>query len=201
MKIGLGQHVTSHLKWEEFRRVLDCLDKDGEIRWKCTIALGVFFTLRVSDLTAITWDQLWQDGQPVKTFEIWEKKTRNTKITPQKITLSQDAIGFIQELHDYSSVQKYVFSPHFNKPATERYINYNLKRIFEKYNVQYHGCVSSHLFRKTFGYRYAEIKDFSAESLIHLNRVYRHKTVAQTMTYLGINKMQIADVFREVCKL
>jgi integrase len=206
MKKGVGQFETKHLKWDEFRRVLKCLEQDGDIQWKCLLALGVFFALRVSDLVEIKWSDIWKDGKPVKSFEVWEIKTRRKKTKPRVITLSQDAQDLIQELRDACNpydYREYVYNSlsRADSISDVRWVNKNLKRIFVKYNVDYDGLVSSHLFRKTFGHQYAKIHNFSAESIIHLNQVFRHSSIRDTMVYLGINNTQIAGVYVDVCRL
>jgi integrase len=205
MKKGIGKFETSHLKWDEFTRVISELRQDGDVKWMCTMALCTFFALRVSDLLTITWEQVRKNGLIVDEFEIYEIKTKNSKPKPRIIPLSEDGKKMLQMLWDKTNpngVHEFVFNNgSLSKPTTHEYINYNLRRIFTRYKLDYTGNISSHLFRKTFGYRYAEINDFSAESLVYLNRIFRHKTIAQTMVYLGLETRQIKQAYFDVCQL
>ena len=202
MKKGIGKYETKHLSWEELIRLRSCLEKDGYQEWKCMITLGVFFALRISDLLNLKWSTLRVDGEPVHSFEVYEIKTRNSKPKPRIITISEDGRKAIKELYLKTNpigIKTFVFSPHRDKAASEKYINDALKKFFEMYSVDYKGNISSHLFRKTFGYHYAEMNEFSMESLVFLMKVLRHTTLQQTMVYLGIEDRQISKVYMNAC--
>jgi integrase len=187
---------TERLEWAEFQRLLRALDEDADIRWKGFLAMAVSFSLRINDLMKIEWKQVWNGG-PVDWFDVVEQKTKK----PRKITINDKLKPLIIELHEAINpydLKKYVFSRNGDKIETAKYMNNNLKRLFAKYNVQYQGGISSHLFRKTFGYRYCELKGFTWESITTLQKVFNHASPITTFIYLGIEQKVIDEVYNQI---
>lgn len=201
MKKGLGKYTTAHLKWPEFTRLISEMQQDGDYFWRGTLILGVFFSLRVSDLLSLRWTDVLEKGEIKSQIRVFERKTKKSKPTPRVITISEDGKKALLQLRKHYPHREYIISPHFRGQATSHWLNKHLKRKFQQYSVDYDGNVSSHLFRKTFGYRYAEVHNFSHESILYLNKIFRHSTLEYTLRYLGLESRAVAQAYHEVCVL
>ena len=92
----------------------------------------------------------------------------------------------------------YIFkTPRKDAPITKQYINKVLKEWKEKYKLEV-GNISTHTFRKTFGRYVYEKMNHSNESLVLLNRIFRHSSIQTTMIYIGIRDEEIKDIFEEL---
>jgi integrase len=204
MKKGKGKYGTEHVEWVALKALTERLGDENEYFWKNTITIGVFLALRVSDLLNLRWaDVIDEQGNIRSHISVIEGKTKKSKTEPRIITLSEDGISAIRDMRERYNLhgsRSYLISPHTEK-ASDQWLNKHLKRIFEKYEVPYGANVSSHLFRKTFGYRYAQINDFSYESILYLNKIFRHSSLETTLIYLGLESKAIEDAYHSVCKL
>lgn len=202
MKKGKGKYITDRLRWPELLRLIkESRESDSRDRyWSNVITLGVFFNLRITDLLNLKWEQVRPNGEIAERFKIIEQKTKKERT----ISISPECRKTLEEIartDNFAGVKKYVISPHWNKTGSITWFNGHLKRMFAKYNIDYTGNVSSHLLRKSFGYRYAERKNFSSEALVYLNAIYGHSNMRTTLIYLGIEKREIEGAYHDVQRL
>jgi len=189
---------TSRLRWKQFTDLHTRLLEDQEYLLYSLVFLGVAFALRISDLLSIKWsDVIGEDGKPVKMLAVKESKTGKIR----KIKVSKEARDVLMLSYKHTNptgFKEYLFSKKFNEPLNISFVNRSLKRVFKKYKIRYSGNVSSHLFRKTFGYRVWEKKGKTIEALVFLQAVFGHADIETTKRYLGIEEEEILGVYDDL---
>ena len=78
-----------------------------------------------------------------------------------------------------------------------QYVNRQLKMMKDKYDLEIEN-ISTHTFRKTFGRYVYEKSGRSNDSLLYLNRIFRHHNIDTTMIYLGIRDEEISNIFESI---
>ena len=93
---------------------------------------------------------------------------------------------------------EYVMSNYTGKkPISSQYVNRTLKAWIKKYNLPIQNF-SSHTFRKTFGRYVYESNGRTEESLIILNRIFRHHSIKTTIIYIGLTDEEVGKVFQNI---
>jgi integrase len=167
----------------------------GNMRNYALIVLGLNTALRISDILALTWGDVYDFEE--KTFKthvnIKEQKTGKDK----NFLLNKNAL---EGLLKYKRQLGHVSTPDFifvsrngeNKPITRymaiRIIKTSCAAVGIKENV---GC---HSLRKTFGY-HSWKKGVPVAVLMEL---FNHSNQAVTKLYLGISQDDLDDVYRLV---
>ena len=83
------------------------------------------------------------------------------------------------------------------KVVSIQFINKRLKWFTKKYDLNIEHF-STHTFRKTFGRYVYEKSGRTNESLLYLNRIFKHSSIDTTMIYLGIRDEEIAGIFNMI---
>lgn len=92
----------------------------------------------------------------------------------------------------------YIFSNgNGDKPLTIQRVNQVLKEFKFKYKLDIHNF-STHTFRKTFGRYVYDQHNHSAESLLLLNKIFKHTSINITKTYIGITQEEIQSIFDSI---
>ncbi len=184
--------TSDYLPYSEYKRLVENLEKDGDYRGAAYCVLSFSTALRVSDVLKIKWCQIIGHTNLV----ITEQKTKKTK----DITIGPKTEQKIHELYfklgkgDYNG---YVVANYRGLPMSRQFLNRALKDYKEKYNLKI-GNFSTHTFRKTFGRYVYEKMGKTQESLILLQRIFRHGNISTTLVYLGIRDDEIKDIFRSI---
>ncbi len=179
--------TTSYLAWEEFKRLLSMLKSDGKSRTHMLYATCGYTGLRIGDVLKLTWGDISSDKITIK-----ESKTGKTRT----IMINSDLKNIIDQSRGNSRSSALIFTNREGKKAiTRTYVNAELKRAFNKYNIDYKGNISSHLFRKTLGRRYLEKTDYDTKSLILLMEMFNHSSPETTKRYLGIRQDEIDEIY------
>lgn len=166
------------------------LTRWGNIREAECFIIGCNFALRVGDLLKIKIEQVKSD-----TIILNEQKTGKLR----EITINENAKAAINRLLEWYKAQNiepiYLFqstgnrTKKFNKPITARYLNMKLAAVSEA--LQLGLSLSSHSMRKSFGYD----AYVSGVDVRKLQLLFNHRTQLQTLTYIGITRKNIADVY------
>lgn len=164
-------------------------------RWGCVreaecFIIGCNFALRVGDLLKIKLEQVKSD-----TIILNEQKTGKQR----EITINKNAKAAIDRLINWYQLQNieptYLFQATGNrakklsKPISARYLNVKLAAVSEA--LQLGLSLSSHSMRKSFGYN-AYVSGIDVRKL---QLLFNHRTQLQTLTYIGITRKNIADVY------
>lgn len=193
--MGQKNQITTsdHLPYEEFTRLLDCLHKDEDYRWKMYARLSFCTACRASD----TLNFRWKDILGVSSVTIVEQKTKKTRKIPFNPSV-QKSFNELWHLLDCPDKKDYIMpSPQGDKPMTIQYVNLKLKEFKYKYHLHIENF-STHTFRKTFGRYVYDTNNHSAESLILLNKILNHSSIQVTKTYIGITQEEVASIYASI---
>lgn len=186
--------TADYLPYGEFQRLVGCLMNDKQYMWATYCSLSFCLGLRASDVRKLR----WEDVLGSRGITVTEKKTNKTKNIP----IGAQPAAFIQKAYTLMGeppTHTYIFQSHFtdNKPISIQYINRIVKQWKAKYTLSI-DRISTHTFRKTFGHYYWEKSGRSEQSLIELNRVFRHANLQTTMIYIGITNDNIYNIFNSI---
>ncbi len=185
--------TADYLSYEEFQRLLDCLEKDGKYKQCAYCLLSFCLALRISDVLNIRWmDVLDRDS-----VIITEKKTKKTRSIPISKSVSE-RLANLYELAGYPIRDKCIlYSPITGSSVSKQYINRLCKQWKEKYSLKI-GNFSSHTFRKTFGRYVYDKMGRTDEALIRLNYIFHHSSIKITQVYIGLRKQETDEIFNSI---
>lgn len=187
--------AADYFQYDEFKRLVDCLVKDGQHIWAFYCLLSFCLGLRSSDVRKLK----WQDVLNKRSVVVTEQKTGKTKGIP----IGQNTADHITKMYELAgnpSLDAYIFctsKAKENTPVTIQYINRIAKSWKAKYKLDI-GNFSTHTFRKTFGRYVYEKRNRSTDALIELNRIFRHANLQTTLIYIGITDDNIYGVFDSI---
>lgn len=185
--------TSDYLEYPEYERLLTALRKDQEYLWELYARIAFCTACRVSDILSIKWKDILNKN----TATITEQKTDKTR----NIKLNDSVTKKLNELYTLLGspcVDNYLFQTNRSKGAfTPQYINQKLKLFKCKYRIKIDNF-STHTFRKTFGRYVFEVHNRNAESLMILNKIFNHSSIAITETYIGITKDKIDNIYNSI---
>lgn len=186
--------TADYLDYDEFKRLVNCLEKDHRYLWAFYCMLSFCLGLRSSDVRKLTWGDVLNKRSVIVT----EKKTGKTKAIP----VGQNTMEHINNMYQKEKcphLSEYIFASKKSKgrPISIQYINRITKQWKKKYKLNI-GNFSTHTFRKTFGRYVYEKRNRSNEALLELNRIFRHANLQTTMIYIGITDDNIYKVFNSI---
>lgn len=190
-----GSITTSdYLPYPEYKRLVETLSHEKQYWWACYCIVSFCTGLRFSDISRLKWGDLVEQ----KKIIITEKKTGKTKSIP----IGSNASAHITQL--YEALKRPPKGSYFmltdesgGNPVSIQYVNRVLKKFKEKYELNIENF-STHTFRKTFGRYVYEKSGRTNESLLYLNRIFRHSNIDTTMIYLGIRDEEIGNIFESI---
>lgn len=185
--------TADYLPYEEYERLLSCLNKDKYYIWELYARLSFCTACRASDVRTLRWEQVLN-----KSFmRITEQKTGKTRNISFNNSVKKKIAELYKELGE-PDVDEYIFkSDRTDEPITLQFINKMLKKFKEKYRIKI-GNFSTHTFRKTFGRYVYEINGRSAESLVLLNKILNHSKIEVTKAYIGITQDEVNRIFDSI---
>ena len=190
MSLKYSTTTADYLVWSDAMNLIRKLAKDGNYKMSLLIALGCFTGLRISDILALTWEQILNTEE----FTITEKKTgkrRTLRLNPQLQKHIQECHEHIQPLKDTS----YILVGQEGTVFTIQRINVILKEIKKKYRLKVKNF-SCHSLRKTFGRQVYNMNSENSElALVKLMELFNHSSVAITKRYLGLRQEEILETY------
>lgn len=185
--------TADYLPYEDYKRLLRSLEDDKQFKWCIYCTLSFCLGLRISDILKLKWgDVIHQDS-----LVVTEKKTGKTKRIPIGGSASE-RVEYMYKKLGKPKLAEYVMSNYTGKkPISSQYVNRTLKAWIEKYNLPIQNF-SSHTFRKTFGRYVYESNGRTEESLIILNRIFRHHSIKTTIIYIGLTDEEVGKVFQNI---
>ena len=124
MSLKYSTTTADYLVWSDAMNLIRKLAKDGNYKMSLLIALGCFTGLRISDILALTWEEILSTEE----FTITEKKTgkrRTLRLNPQLQQHIQECYKHIQPL----KVQSHILVSQKGTVFTIQRINVILKEI------------------------------------------------------------------------
>ena len=185
---------ADYLPFEDYKKLVQLLIDKEKYYWACYCILSFCTGLRYSDVSRLKWSDVLNQ----KHLIISAKKTGKTHLIPIGDNAS-DHLSTLYKRLGYPKLTSYILATTKNpdKPASIQYINGELKRMAKKYKLSIDNF-STHTFRKTFGRYVYEKSGRSNESLLYLNRIFKHRDINTTMIYLGIRDEEIASIFHSI---
>lgn len=190
--------TADYLPFEDYKRLVQTLINEKKYWWACYCVLSFCTGLRFSDVSRLKWG----DVLGKKSVTITAKKTGKT----HRIYLGENTLEHLDQLYirmgkpKKDTVILSGVTVHAGEKATSvtiQYINRTLKSWVDKYDLNITNF-STHTFRKTFGRYVYEKGGRTSESLMYLNRIFKHNNLDTTMIYLGIRDKEIEGVFNSI---
>ena len=190
MSLKYSTTTADYLVWSDAMNLIRKLAKDGNYKMSLLIALGCFTGLRISDILALTWEQILNTEE----FTITEKKTgkrRTLRLNTQLQQHIQECYEHIQPL----KAQSYILVSQKGTVFTIQRINVILKEIKKKYRLKVKNF-SCHSLRKTFGRQVYNMNSENSElALVKLMELFNHSSLAITKRYLGLRQEEILQTY------
>lgn len=194
--VNLKQAVMAadYIPSEQLKEVIAGLKGEKDYLMHMYFVTACSTALRFSDLSQLKWGDLFDSKWGVRgCIEIKEQKTKKVR----KITLSSKIRGQISELRSHFFLcrhDKYIFSQGTSKkPISIQGMNKKLKVVKDKYKLS--GNISTHSLRKSFARAMWEANNKSDYSLILLQDILNHSSIAITRRYLGIRDEEISSAY------
>ena len=190
MSLKYSNTTADYLVWSDAMNLIRKLAKDGNYKMSLLIALGCFTGLRISDILALTWEQILNTEE----FTITEKKTgkrRTIRLNPQ---LQQHIKECYEHIKPIGIKAPILVSQKGTVYSIQR-INVILKEIKKKYRVKVKNF-SCHSLRKTFGRQVYNMNSENSElALVKLMELFNHSSIAITKRYLGLRQEEILETY------
>ena len=190
MSLKYSTTTADYLVWSDAMNLIRKLAKDDNYKMSLLIALGCFTGLRISDILALTWEQILNTEE----FTITEKKTGKKRVLRLNPQLQQH----IQECHEHIHPLKdtsYILVSQKGTVFTIQRINVILKEIKKKYRLKVKNF-SCHSLRKTFGRQVYNMNSENSElALVKLMELFNHSSLAITKRYLGLRQEEILQTY------
>ena len=166
----------------------------GQFRNNAMIVLGAHTALRISDLLALTWSDVYDDRSHKfrKRFTIREGKTKKMRT----VTLHPKAVEALQLLFGHRRPDSpYIFAS--NRKDGRPISRIQAWRIIHNAVEALHisGVVAPHSLRKTFGYHAAVEESMSP---VLLMEIYNHSSFEVTKRYLGLRQEELDGAYLSV---
>jgi integrase len=164
----------------------------NEIRNHVLVVMGVHTALRISDLLALTWDDVYDFHlhRLRENITLVEKKTGKTKT----VLLNKSVLAALK-LYTYAAKEGcplMVSRKGDDAPITRQQAHRILSQGAQA--LEFSVTVSSHSLRKTFGY----LAWKSGISPAVIMKIYNHTSLAVTQRYLGITQDDLDDCYRKL---
>ena len=187
---------TRPLDNKEIRLVSACFDGTFEARNRGLFMLGVSTGGRISELLALTIDDIWQNQKPVtdllfdRSIVKGGEMSRAVPVNSDGRRAISDLIAWHRERYNTTHKSRPLF-PSRNGQGTQRMSRRTahnvLKAAFEEAGLN--GHLATHSLRKSFAQRlYDRTGDIFA-----VQEMLGHKSVATTQKYLGVNYANVRD--------
>ena len=190
MSLKYSTTTADYLVWSDAMNLIRKLAKDGNYKMSLLIALGCFTGLRISDILALTWEQILNTEE----FTITEKKTgkkRVLRLNPQLQQHIQECYEHIQPI----GLKAPILVSQKGTVFTIQRINVILKEIKRKYRLKVKNF-SCHSLRKTFGRQVYNMNSENSElALVKLMELFNHSSVSITKRYLGLRQEEILQTY------
>ena len=167
---------------KELKALANYFLKRGELRNYCLVVLGTHTALRVSDLLALSWEDVYDHER--RCFRdhlvVTERKTGKSRC----IALNREALHALS-LYFPHHRGKYIFSNHRrNEKPISRVQAWRIVHNAAR-ELRLTGHIGCHSLRKTWGYNAWSRAKIRPEVIM---MVYNHSSFAVTRRYLGITQ-------------
>lgn len=193
----------------DIRKVCSYLLDNKKYRDYLLFVMGINFALRIGDLLSLRFCHILNEDYTFKeSFLILEKKTEDTRKRKQnRRVYINEAVMDAVELYLYNTpgdiyLDDYIFRSESNngkdanRPLSKSSVHRILKTIKQDCELPYR--ISSHTFRKTFGYHQMLMSGNDPRKLILLQKIFGHSSPTITLAYIGITSEEIDDAYKKL---
>lgn len=185
---------ADYLPFEDYQRLVQSLIDEGKYWWATYCIISFCTGLRFSDVRRLR----WADVIDKRKIIITAQKTGKTHVIPLGDNAREHLTSLYEKMKKPKLSNIIVGSKEDpTKPVSMQYVNHALKRMVKKYNLDVEHF-STHSFRKTFGRYVYEKNGRDNQSLLYLNRIFKHNNLDTTMIYLGIRDEEISGIFNSI---
>ena len=190
MSKNLSITTADYLEWSQAMNLIRNLFNDRNYKMSLLIAMGSFWGLRISDILALKWNQVYDLDE----FVLVEKKTKKTREIKVNAQLKRHILDCYEKINP-RTLDEHIFTSQKGSVYSVQRINVILKDLRTKYNLKIKNF-SSHSLRKSFG---REIFNRSAENaelaIVKLSQLFNHSNPAITRRYLGISQKELLETY------
>ena len=201
------EHTSEPIKdISDINQVSRFLISNQRYRDNMLFIVGINIALRVSDLRLLRFSSLINDNYVFRdSFPVLEGKTKKTRKRKRNriITINNaviDAVTLYLENTTSIRLSDYMFRSErnerngINEAIHRNSIDRILKGIADDMSLG--NKMSTHSFRKTFGYHQMVMSGNDPRKLLLLQKMFGHATAAQTLDYIGITSEEIDEAYR-----
>lgn len=184
--------TSDYLSYDEYKRLVHCLETDKNYRGELYAIISFCTALRTSDVRKLPWNKVLAQG-----FDVTEQKTRKSKHVKINGKV-HDKIVFLYKKLGKPDINSLVFlNKKTNKQISSQYVNRVMKTWKEKYNLDVDNF-STHSFRKSFGRWFYNQKGQTDHALMLLSKYFQHSSPEITRVYIGLDQQEIDEMFNEI---
>jgi integrase len=183
----------------DVKAMLAYFHAQGEIRNYCLFAFGIYSALRVGDMLALLWDDVYEfkTGRLRVHLSLREQKTKKFKtvlLNDSLVNILAEYKNYLEQEGDCVTPGSFLFKSQKgeNAPITRQHANSIIKTASKEVGIS--GVIGCHSLRKTFGY--AAQKSGAPPTVIM--DIYNHSSYQITKRYLGIDQDEKDTIYRMV---
>lgn len=163
------------------------------------VIMGINISLRVSDLIALKWNDIYENDWTFKSGKVIKpKKTANhNKHVLLKFNNDfKNAIEYYRPYCEVKDMNSYIFVGGDHGHISDATVDYSLKQAAKTVGIKY--PLATHSLRKSFcRLRYDNAEDKS-KVLVELMVLLAHSSVNVTKRYICINEEELEELFNSV---
>ena len=178
-----------YLRKGDYMRVVRMSEERVGFYFSSALYINFYMGLRYSELKTLRYSDI------NLRFTVYAKKQKkNRMIITHRLVLDH----LERNRHKYSLDDYILRSNKENIPMSNQYFNRQFQTLVLEAKIPdgYGGIImpndiGSHTIRKSFGRAFWEANQRSNASLILLQKIFKHESVATTVVYLGIQELEI----------
>jgi len=189
-----GRQIVKPIRDKKIiQRVKDAMRAEGDFRFLALFVFGINTGMRISDLLALRWEDVYTKEKFQTRIVLVEKKTGKR----QEIPLGKTVIDVLKEYKAHTTPEGFLFptkrNPRYKKPDKALSFQY-VYRILNYYIRERAGFtepVGCHTLRKTFGYQ----AYLAGWDLYRIQECLNHSSPSITRRYIELSQDDKDQVF------
>ena len=175
------------------QRVKDAMRAVGDYKFLALFVMGINTGLRISDLLALKWEDVFSKGKFHSRIVLVEQKTGKR----QEIPLGKSVIDVLKEYKAHTTPEGFLFPTEKNPKGGEldRAMTYQYVHRMLNYYIReragFMEAVGCHTLRKTFGYQ----AYLAGWDLYRIQECLNHSSPAITRRYIDLSQDDKDQVF------
>lgn len=183
--------TAEYIGWDKATALVRHLYNDGDYMMSLLVGCGIFFGLRYSDLSKLTWRQIMSDE-----FSLYEQKTSKRRTIKVNAAFRRHILDCHKALNVEDDSQP-CFLTRLGTIPSIQLVNQKLKEVNVKYRLRLKN-ISTHSLRKTWARAIWEQKNaegMGAAALETLAELMNHSSQSVTRRYIGLRQQELGAVY------